>query len=35
MQTRDDYVDGWYRQSGDLRYAVFTSEWDNVALCSV
>ena len=31
IQTRDDYVDGWYRQSGDLRYAVFTSEWDNVA----
>lgn len=31
IQTRDDYVDGWYRQSGDLRYPVFTSEWDNVA----
>ncbi len=31
MQTRDDYVDGWYRQSGDLRFPVFTSEWDNVA----
>ncbi len=31
IQTRDDYIDGWYRQSGDLRYAVFTSEWDNIA----
>lgn len=31
IQTRDDYVDGWFRQSGDLRYAVFTSEWDNIA----
>lgn len=31
IQTRDDYVDGWFRQSGDLRYPVFTSEWDNVA----
>lgn len=31
IQTRDDYVDGWFRQSGDLRYAVFTSEWDNLA----
>lgn len=31
IQTRDDYVDGWYRQSGDLRYPVFTSEWDNIA----
>lgn len=35
MQTRDDYVDGWYRQSGDLRYAVFTSEWDNVAFAGL
>lgn len=31
IQTRDDYVDGWFRQSGDLRYPVFTSEWDNIA----
>ncbi len=29
-QTRDDYVDGYFRQSGDLRFPVFTSEWDNV-----
>jgi outer membrane protein OmpA-like peptidoglycan-associated protein len=35
LQTRDDYVDGWYRQSGDLRYAVFTSEWDNVAFANL
>jgi len=30
IYTRNDYIDGWYRQSGDLRYAVFTSKDDNV-----
>lgn len=30
IQTRDDYVDGWYRQSGDLDHPTFTSEWDNI-----
>jgi outer membrane protein OmpA-like peptidoglycan-associated protein len=35
IQTRDDYVDGWFRQSGDLRYAVFTSEWDNLAFWQI
>lgn len=35
IQTRDDYVDGWYRQSGDLRFPVFTSEWDNVAFAQI
>ncbi len=32
---RDDYVDGWYRQSGDLANPVFTSEWDNIGFLSV
>ncbi len=35
IQTRDDYVDGWYRQSGDLVNPVFTAEWDNVGFVSV
>lgn len=35
IMTRDDYVDGWFRQSGDLVDPVFTSEWDNVAFVSV
>lgn len=35
IQTRDDYVDGWFRQSGDLRYPVFTSEWDNIAFAQL
>jgi len=35
IQTRDDYVDGWFRQSGDLRYPVFTAEWDNIAFCQI
>jgi OmpA-OmpF porin, OOP family len=30
IRTRDDYVDGWFRQSGDLVNEVFTSEWDNI-----
>ena len=30
IKSEDDYIDGWYRQSGDLRYAVFTSEPDNI-----
>lgn len=34
IQTRDDYIDGYYRQSGDLRFPVFTSEWDNVSFIS-
>ncbi len=34
-QTRDDYIDGYFRQSGDLRNPVFTSEWDNVAFTSL
>ena len=35
IQTRDDYVDGWFRQSGDLVNPVFTAEWDNVGFASV
>lgn len=35
IQTRDDYVDGWYRQSGDIANPVFTSEWDNVGFLNV
>lgn len=35
IHTRDDYVDGWYRQSGDLVNPVFTSEWDNIGMFSV
>jgi outer membrane protein OmpA-like peptidoglycan-associated protein len=35
IQTRDDYVDGWYRQSGDLVNPVFTSEWDNIGFLSL
>ncbi len=35
IQTRDDYVDGWFRQSGDLVNPVFTAEWDNVGFFSV
>jgi outer membrane protein OmpA-like peptidoglycan-associated protein len=34
IRTRDDYVDGWFRQSGDLVNEVFTSEWDNVGFVS-
>ncbi len=30
IKTEDDYIDGWHRQSGDLRFAVFTSEPDNL-----
>ncbi|MDQ6815771.1 MAG: OmpA family protein [Bacteroidota bacterium] len=33
--TRDDYLDGWFRQSGDLVNPVFTSENDNVGFFSV
>lgn len=35
IQPRDDYVDGYYRQSGDLANPVFTSEWDNVVFTTV
>lgn len=35
IMTRDDYVDGWFRQSGDLVNPVFTSEWDNIGFFSV
>lgn len=35
IQPRDDYVDGYYRQSGDLADPVFTSEWDNVVFMCV
>ena len=35
IQTRDDYVDGWAYQSGDLLHATHTSEWDNVGFISV
>jgi len=35
IQTRDDYVDGWFRQSGDLVNPVFTSEWDNIGFFSL
>lgn len=35
IHTRDDYVDGWYRQSGDLVNPVFTSEWDNIGMFSL
>lgn len=34
IMTRDDYVDGWFRQSGDLVNPVFTSEWDNIGFFS-
>ena len=34
IQTRDDYVDGWQYQSGDLLHATHTSEWDNVGFLS-
>lgn len=34
IRTRDDYVDGWFRQSGDLVNEVFTSEWDNIGFVS-
>ena len=34
IMTRDDYVDGWFRQSGDLINPVFTSEWDNIGFMS-
>jgi opacity protein-like surface antigen len=30
IQPRDDYLDGYYRQSGDLANPTFTSEWDNI-----
>jgi outer membrane protein OmpA-like peptidoglycan-associated protein len=35
IATRDDYVDGWFRQSGDLANPVFTSEWDNIGFVSL
>jgi OOP family OmpA-OmpF porin len=35
IATRDDYVDGWFRQSGDLVNEVFTSEWDNIGFVSL
>ena len=35
IMPRDDYVDGWYRQSGDLVNPVFTSEWDNIGFVSL
>jgi len=35
IMTRDDYVDGWFRQSGDLVNPVFTSEWDNIGFLSL
>ncbi len=35
IATRDDYVDGWFRQSGDLVNPVFTSEWDNIGFVSM
>jgi OOP family OmpA-OmpF porin len=35
IMTRDDYVDGWFRQSGDLVNPVFTSEWDNIGFVSL
>lgn len=35
IATRDDYVDGWFRQSGDLANPVFTSEWDNIGFLSL
>lgn len=34
IAMRDDYVDGAFRQSGDLVNPVFTSEWDNVGFLS-
>lgn len=33
--TRDDYLDGWFRQSGDLVNPVFTPENDNVGFVSL
>ncbi len=35
IAMRDDYVDGWFRQSGDLVNPVFTSEWDNVGFVNI
>ncbi|MDB5192170.1 MAG: hypothetical protein JWQ96_1733 [Segetibacter sp.] len=35
IMTRDDYVDGWFRQSGDLVNPVFTPEWDNIGFLSL
>lgn len=35
IATRDDYVDGWFRQSGDLVNPVYTSEWDNIGYVSM
>ncbi len=35
IMPRDDYVDGWFRQSGDLANPVFTSEWDNIGFVSL
>jgi opacity protein-like surface antigen len=35
IQTRDDNVDGWFRQSGDLQYPVYTSEHDNIGFVSL
>jgi OmpA-OmpF porin, OOP family len=35
MQLRDDYVDGYFRQSGDLRYPTLTPELDNASFISL
>lgn len=35
IQPRDDYVDGWWSQSGDMVNPVYTSEWDNIGFLSV
>jgi outer membrane protein OmpA-like peptidoglycan-associated protein/opacity protein-like surface antigen len=33
--TNDDYMDGWYRQSGNLQNPVFTSSYDNIGVCNI
>jgi outer membrane protein OmpA-like peptidoglycan-associated protein len=35
IMPRDDYVDGWFRQSGDIVNPVYTSEWDNIGFLSL
>lgn len=35
IQPRDDYIDGYFRQSGDLENPTFTSEFDNIAFISL
>ena len=35
IMSRDDYVDGWFRQSGDLANPVMTSEYDNIGFVSL